>query len=199
MEKVRINKEETLSEEKYPLKKYSFERLDSKGKWQQQVREVYDHGNAVTALLYNRQQDTVLLTRQFRLPVWLSEGGTGLLTETCAGLIEDGEDPASTMKREIEEETGYKVDSVQLVFEAYTSAGFSQEKVYFYLAEYQPHHKETEGGGLEEEGEDIEVVELGFDEAWQQLQQGEIHDVKTIVLLQHWQMLKKRSNEAGRQ
>jgi nudix-type nucleoside diphosphatase (YffH/AdpP family) len=155
------------------------------GKKESLQREVYDHGNAATALLYNREHRSIILTRQFRLPTYLNGNKDGFLLETCAGLLEEGEDPATTMKREILEETGYAVNKVEKVFEAYTSAGSLTELVHFYIAAYNGSQKKEEGGGLEEEGEDIRVIEMPFENALSMMERGEIRDIKAILLLQY--------------
>jgi nudix-type nucleoside diphosphatase (YffH/AdpP family) len=185
MATIEIKNCEILSDAHYTLKRYTYEMKMSNGKTEELQREVYDHGNAATALLYNRELRTILLTRQFRLPSYLNGNKDGFLLETCAGLLEEGEDPATTMKREILEETGYAVDSVEKVFEAYTSAGTLTELVHFYIAAYHPSQKKEEGGGLEEEGEDIRVIEMPIEKALSLMENGEIRDIKAILLLQY--------------
>jgi nudix-type nucleoside diphosphatase (YffH/AdpP family) len=182
---VRIKSTEIVSDSHYKLKKVKFDLQKNDGSWESHEKEVFDHGNAATALLYNKEQRTVILTKQFRIPTYLNGNPSGMLMETCAGLLEEGESPADTMKREIKEETGYAVGDLQKIYEAYTSAGSVTEMVYFYLAEYTKEQKVSEGGGLKEEGEDIKILELNFDEALQRMDNGEIKDVKTILLLQY--------------
>lgn len=133
---IRIIETKTLSDNWYVLKKYTFDLQRHDGEWQRQQREVYDRGNGATILLYNRDKKTVILTRQFRFPVFIN-GHNGYLIESAAGLL-DNMDPESRIKAEAEEETGFRVSSVQKVFEAYMSPGSVTEKLYFYLAEYQP-------------------------------------------------------------
>src|SRR6476659_3887385 len=157
MENVTIKSKETLSNWKHELKKIKFERTKKDGNIQSQEREVYDHGNAVAAMLYNKQKGTVLLTRQFRLPAWLNEGD-GMLLEACAGHVEKGEEPEETMKREIREEMGYEVNSLRKIFEVYSSPGSLKELLILFIGEYSKDQKVEEGGGLKEEGEDIEVI-----------------------------------------
>jgi nudix-type nucleoside diphosphatase (YffH/AdpP family) len=185
MADVKIRSKETLSDEHYKLEKITFDIQKKDGSWETQQREVFDHGNAATALLYNREHRTVILTKQFRIPTFVNGNTTGVLLETCAGLLEEGENPDDTMKREIMEETGYEVDRVEKVYEGYTSAGAVTELLYFYIAPFKPEQKKSKGGGLEEEGEEIKVVEMPFDDAIQQLEQGKIRDVKTAFLLQY--------------
>ncbi|EKM0525798.1 NUDIX domain-containing protein [Cronobacter turicensis] len=182
-EKVRIIETQTLSDDWYVLKKYTFDYQRSDGQWQRQSREAYDRGNGATILLYNRAERCVILTRQFRLPVFLN-GYDGLLTETAAGLLDEA-DPETRIRAEAEEETGYLVDNVEKVFEAYMSPGSVTEKLYFFIGEYDPARRSGTGGGVAQEGEDIEVVKMPIDDALRAVRDGEIVDAKTIMLLQY--------------
>ncbi len=180
---IRIIAGEILSNNWYSLKKYTFDRQRHDGEWQRQTREVYDRGNGATILLYNRDKKTVILTRQFRFPVFIN-GHAGDLIEAAAGLL-DNLDPESRIKAEAEEETGFRVSRVEKVFEAYMSPGSVTEKLYFFLAEYHPQDRASAGGGIKAEGEDIEVLELTLDEALKGIEKGLIVDGKTIMLLYH--------------
>lgn len=180
---IRIIHDVVLSNDWYSLKKYTFDIQRRNGDWQRQTREVYDRGNGATILLYNRDRRTIILTRQFRFPVFVN-GHDGYLIETAAGLL-DNMAPEERIKAEAEEETGFKVSSVQKVFEAYMSPGSVTEKLYFYIAEYDAGNKQSAGGGIEEEGEDIEVLELSLDAALAAIESGLIVDGKTIMLLYH--------------
>lgn len=180
---VRIINTQTLSDDWYTLKKYTFALQRQNGEWQQQNREVYDRGNGATILLYNRQQRTVILTRQFRFPVYVN-GHDGMLIEAAAGLL-DNMDPENRIKAEAEEETGFRISHVEKVFEAYMSPGSVTEKLYFYIAEYQAEDRTGAGGGIEAEGEDIEVLEMTLEEALAAIESGLIVDAKTIMLLYH--------------
>ncbi|ELY4300478.1 NUDIX domain-containing protein [Cronobacter turicensis] len=182
-EKVRIIETQTLSDDWYMLKKYTFDYQRRDGQWQRQSREAYDRGNGATILLYNRAERCVILTRQFRLPVFLN-GYDGLLTETAAGLLDEAE-PETRIRAEAEEETGYLVDNVEKVFEAYMSPGSVTEKLYFFIGEYDPARRSGTGGGVAQEGEDIEVVKMPIDDALRAVRDGEIVDAKTIMLLQY--------------
>ena len=162
MNRVHIKNKEVVFNERAILQKVCFTIQNGKES-QEQVREVYDHGNAVAVLLYNMEKKTVLLTRQFRLPTYLNGNPSGELLEACAGIIEDGESPDTTIKREILEETGYKIDEVEKVLEAYSSAGVLTELLHLYLAPYKEEQKKKNGGGLKEEGEDIKMVEIDFE------------------------------------
>lgn len=181
---ITIQKAEVLSDNWYILRKITFDYLKKDGQWQTQTREAYDRGNGAAILLYNKEQKSVILTRQFRMPTYLNGNEMGMLIEVCAGLLDEHE-PEDCIRRETEEETGYKINSVQKVFEAYMSPGAVTEKLYFFVAEYTQDMKLTEGGGLEHEEEDIEVLEMPFEEALNMIATGEIQDAKTILLLQY--------------
>lgn len=182
-ERVRIRKVETISDDWYVLKKTTFDFLRSDGTWQQQSRETYDRGNGATILLYNLDRRSVILTRQFRFPAFVN-GHPGLLIEAPAGLL-DRARPEDRIRAEVEEETGYRVNHVRKIWEAFMSPGSVTEKLYFFIAEYDASSKTTYGGGNHAEGEDIEVLEFSIDEAMRAIQNGEIADGKTIMLLQY--------------
>lgn len=182
-EKVRVIAEEVLSNNWGLVKKTTLELQRRNGQWQRQVRETYDRGDGAGVLLYNRAQGTVVLTRQFRYPVF-AHGEPGWLIEVVAGKL-DGDHPVTTAKKEAEEESGYRVHDVELVLSAYMSPGSVTEKLSLFIAEYDASSKVSAGGGLEHEGEDIEVLELPFDTALNMIAAGEIADAKTIMLLQH--------------
>lgn len=173
-----------LSDNWYTLNKFSFELKGHSGQWQHQEREVYDRGNGATILLYNIEKKTVVLTRQFRMPTYVNGNHDGMLIESCAGLL-DQDNPEVCIKRETEEETGFKVERVKKVFEAYMSPGSVTEMLYFFIAEYSDSMKVSDGGGLEHEQENIEVLELDFQLACSMMESGEIKDGKTIMLLQY--------------
>lgn len=183
-DRVRIKKVETLSDDWYVLKKTTFDYLRNNGEWQTQSRETYDRGNGATILLVNLERETVILTRQFRFPAFVNGLTEGVLIETAAGLL-DQASPEARIKQEVEEETGYRVNQVRKVFEAYMSPGSVTEKLYFFVAEYDADSKVGLGGGVENEGEDIEVLELPLQECLSMIEKGEIKDGKTIMLLQY--------------
>lgn len=180
---VRIIDVKVLSDNWYILKKFTFDLRRSNGAWQRQSREVYDRGNGATILLYNKVHRTVVLTRQFRMPAHVN-GHDGMLIEAAAGLL-DNASPEERIRAEAQEETGYRIGTVQKIFDAFMSPGSVTERVYFFVAEYEPGEKEGAGGGIESEGEDIEVLELDFDAAMDMIASGEINDGKTIMLLQY--------------
>jgi nudix-type nucleoside diphosphatase (YffH/AdpP family) len=182
-ERVRIHDVQLLSDDWYVLKKTSFAWRRANGEWQTQSRETYDRGNGATILLYNLARGTVILTRQFRFPAFVN-GHDDLLIETAAGLL-DRLSPAERIREEAEEETGYRVRGVRKVFEAFMSPGSVTEKLHFFVAEYEPADRMSNGGGVAAEGEDIEVLELPFAEALAMIADGRIVDGKTIMLLQH--------------
>lgn len=184
---VKILKTEILSDNWYTLRKITFEYLKKDGTTETQSREAYDRGNGATILLYNKKQGTVILTRQFRMPTFLNGNESGMLIESCAGLL-DKDNAEDCIRRETEEETGYQITHVQKVFEVYMSPGSVTEILYFFVAEYAKEMKISEGGGLEHDQENIEVLELPFETALQMITTGEIKDGKTIMLLQYAQI-----------
>ena len=186
-DKIRDLQTTVLSDNWYVLRKVTYEFLGRDGKWQQHAREAYDRGNGATILLYNKANQTVILTRQFRMPTYLNGNEDGYMIETCAGLL-DKDNPEDCIRKETEEETGYKISAVQKVFEAYMSPGSVTEILYFFTAEYTKDMKVSDGGGLEEETEHIEVLELPFTKALDMVKTGEIKDAKTIMLLQYAQI-----------
>ena len=181
--RVRIQSVETLSDDWYLLKKTTFDFLRSDGTWQRQSRETYDRGNGAVILLYNLEQRSVVLTAQFRFPAFVN-GHDGMLIEAPAGLL-DAASPEARIKAEVEEETGYRVEHVRKIFEAFMSPGSVTEKLYFFVAEYEASSKAALGGGNREEGEDIAVLELSIEDAMRAIENGEIADGKTIMLLQY--------------
>src|ERR1044072_2543276 len=181
---VKILKSEILSDNWYILKKITYEYSKKDGSVQTQTREAYDRGNGATILLYNRAQGTVILTRQFRLPTFINGNVDGMLIEACAGLL-DKDNPEDCIRRETEEETGYKIKDVRKVFEAYMSPGSVTEILYFFVAEYAKEMKVADDGGVEHEEERIEVMDLGIDQAMAMVLAREIKDGKTIMLLQY--------------
>ena len=184
IDKVEILNRELLSANWYKLWKLTYKYRKPDGNWETQVREAYDRGNGATILLYNKKNRTVILTRQFRLPTFINGNTDGMLIEACAGLL-DKDNPEDCIRRETEEETGYKITEVKKIFEAYMSPGSVTEVLYFFVAEYESSMKVNEGGGVEQEQENIEVLELSFDKAMDMMNDGSIRDAKTIMLLQY--------------
>lgn len=183
--KIENIQSELLSKNWFQLHKYTFNLITDNGKSVQQIREVYDRGNGATILLYNRQKSTVVLIEQFRMPTYVNGNPGGMLLEACAGLL-DNDSPEECIRREAMEETGYQVDKVQKLFEAYMSPGGVTEIVYFFAAEYHSDQKITDDVGVEDEV--IDVVELPFSEAIAMMADGRIKDGKTIMLLQYAQI-----------
>jgi nudix-type nucleoside diphosphatase (YffH/AdpP family) len=181
-DRVRIIDTAVLSDDWYVLKKTTFDFLRSDGVWQRQSRETYDRGNGATILLFNRKEKTVVLTRQFRLPAFVN-GHDGMMIEAAAGLL-DNASPEERIRAEAEEETGYRVQNVEKVFEAYMSPGSVTEKLHFFIAEYDASSRVGHGGGVAAEGEDLEVIEWHLGDALDAVRRGEIVDAKTIMLLQ---------------
>ncbi|AKA33876.1 Nucleoside diphosphate pyrophosphatase [Flagellimonas lutaonensis] len=189
MGKVRNIDEELLSDNWHWLKKFTFEYQKDDGSWETQVREVYDRGNGAAILLYNKQKKTVVLTRQFRMPTYLNGNEDGMMIEACAGVLENGNAEATIIK-EVEEETGYKIDNVKKIFESYMSPGSVTEILHFFIGQYTDTMKVSQGGGAEDEHENIEVLEMLFSKALKMIESGEIKDAKTIMLLQYAQINK---------
>jgi GDP-mannose pyrophosphatase NudK len=182
-EPVKILKKEILSANWYKLYKYTFETSDKNGNKKTEQREAYDRGNGATILLYNKEKKTVVLTKQFRLPTYVNGNEDGMMIEACAGLL-DKDSPEDCIRKETEEETGYRIKEVRKIYEAYMSPGSVTEILYFFVAEYSKDEKINEGGGVEGE-ENIEVLEMPFEQAWTMMEKGEIRDAKTIMLLQY--------------
>ncbi len=187
MSSIDILKTEVLSNNWYTLRKVTYKQTYADGTVIEQSREAYDRGNGATILLYNKTAGTVILTGQFRLPTYLNGNDSGYLIETCAGLL-DRDNPEECIRRETEEETGYKISKVEKIFEAYMSPGSVTEMLYFFVAEYTKDMKVSEGGGVEEEQENIQVLELDYQKALEMVSTCEIKDAKTIMLLQYAQI-----------
>ena len=182
--RVKIKEIEVLSNDYYQLNKVTFNYLRTDGEWQTQVRESYDRGNGAAVFMFNKETKNIILIQQFRLPSYMNGNTSGLLIETCAGLL-DKDDPETCIKKEIFEETGYKIETVKKVFEAFMTPGAVTEQIHYFIAEYTDSMKSNQGGGLESEQEDIEVLEMPFTEAVSLFNNGKIKDAKTIILLQY--------------
>jgi nudix-type nucleoside diphosphatase (YffH/AdpP family) len=185
---VVIRDVELLASGWHVLRRTTFDYRHADGHWSREQRETYDRGNGATILLYDADREAVLLTRQFRFPVYVNGHPDGMLLETAAGLLDD-DDPVTAIRREAEEELGVRVGEVEHVFDVYMSPGSVTERLHFYAAPYTPTDRTGEGGGVAAEGEDIEVVELAFHEALGMITDGRIADAKTIMLLQ-WAALR---------
>ncbi|GEC53616.1 nudix-type nucleoside diphosphatase (YffH/AdpP family) [Bradyrhizobium japonicum] len=182
-DRVRVKDVELLSKRRYELKSATFDYRRANGEWQTQVREVYDRGNGAALLPYNLTTRSVVLVRQFRYPAF-ANGYDDLLIEAAAGMLDDAE-PEARIRAEAEEEIGYRLAHVRKVFEAFTSPGAVTEKLHCFVAEYDAAMRVGDGGGLADEGEDIEVLELSIDDALAMIGDGRIVDAKTIMLLQY--------------
>lgn len=182
-DRVRVKDVRILSNNHYTLKTTSFAWRRANGEWQIQHRETYDRGNGATLLPYNLAQRSVVLVRQFRYPAYVN-GYDDLLIEAAAGLLDDLS-PEERIRAEAEEETGYRLGDIRKVFEAFMSPGAVTEKLHFFVAEYQPDMRVGSGGGIPDEGEEIEVLELPIDEALAMIGDRRIVDAKTIMLLQY--------------
>jgi len=182
--KITIQKTELLSDNWYILNKVTFDYQKPDNSIITQQREVYDRGNGAAILLYNTTDKTIILTRQFRIPTYLNGNKSGMMIEVCAGLL-DQDEPEQCIIRETEEETGYRISKVKKIMETYMSPGAITEILYLFVGEYDASMKVSEGGGLEHEQENIEVIEMPFDQAYTMIETGELKDAKTIMLLQY--------------
>jgi GDP-mannose pyrophosphatase NudK len=183
-DKVRMISSELLSDNWGAVTKHTFDLERQDGTWQRQIRETYDRGHGAAVLLYDPGRRTIVLTRQFRFPAWFNGDADPWIIEAPAGKL-DGDDPLTCARREAEEETGYRVRDLTLVGSPYMSPGSVTERIYLYVGRYDEADRISDGGGLEHEGEDIETLELSFDEAMAMLERGEIADGKTMILLQY--------------
>ena len=165
------------------LRRTTFDYRRNDGHWETQQRETYDRGNGATILLYDLDRRMVLLVRQFRFPAYVSGDPDGMLIETAAGLLDD-DDPETAIRREASEELGVEVGPLEHVFDVFMSPGSVTERLHFYAAPFEPADRTGPGGGLHSDGEDIEVLDLDFDEAMAMIGDGRIRDGKTIMLLQ---------------
>ena len=182
-EPIRIIEKKILSANWYKLYKYSYETVDKRGQAKIEHREAYDRGNGATILLYNPETKNILLTKQFRLPTYINGNEDGMMIEACAGLL-DKDNPEDCIRKETEEETGYRISQVKRIFELYMSPGSVTEIIYFFIGEYSKDQRVNEGGGVEGE-ENIQVLELPFQKAWEMMESKEIKDAKTVILLQY--------------
>ena len=184
--KIKNVSTEILSDNWYTLRKITFDFQQKNGTWLTQSREAYDRGNGAVILLYNTESKTVILTRQFRMPTYLNNNPGGMLIEACAGLL-DTDNPEDCIRKETQEETGYKIDEIEKIFEVYMSPGSVTEILHFFVAKYSKEQQLNDGGGVKDE-EEIEVLELDFEKSLNMIKSGEIKDAKTIMLLQYAQI-----------
>ncbi|WP_452226998.1 NUDIX domain-containing protein [Lacinutrix cladophorae] len=188
MNKLKNITNKVLSNEWATLNQIDYDYQFKDGSWKRISRESYDRGDGACILLYNIEKRTVILTKQFRMPAYANNKNEGMSIEVCAGAIDKQEAPEVCIIREVEEEVGYKIPKATKVLEAYTSPGAVTEKMYLFVAEYSDAMKINEGGGLAIENEEIEVLEIPFHEAIQMMNNQEIIDAKTIMLLQYAQI-----------
>ncbi|MGB5463446.1 MAG: NUDIX domain-containing protein [Aureibaculum sp.] len=182
--KVKIRSIKNLSDDWYKLDKVNFDYQLKNNSWQNQTRESYDRGNGACVLLFNKENNKVVLTKQFRMPTYLNGNSDGMMIEVCAGLL-DGDDPITCIMKEAEEETGYKIQNASKVLEVYSTPGAVTEIIHYFVAEYNSKMKVSSGGGKAEETEEIEVLEIDFNQALLMIEEGKINDAKTIILLQY--------------
>lgn len=179
---VRPIKTTTLSDTWGLLQRHEFKLKRRNGKWQHQIRETYDRGDGAAVLLCDLTDKSVILIRQFRYPAYYRHESPYVL-EVCAGKL-DGDGPEACARKEAVEETGYRVGRIEQVFDCFMSPGSVTERLYLFIGIIEG-RAETQGGGLEDEGEDIEVIRLPFAAALELVEAGEIADAKTILLLQY--------------
>jgi len=182
-ERICIRRRQVVSRGHGVLERLSVERTRFDGDTESLAREIYDPGDGAAILLYDPSRSRVVLVRQFRLASYLRDGLESLI-EVCAGRLE-GEEAENRIIKEAEEETGFVVRKPRRVFEAYMSPGSFAEKLTFFVAQYTSADQTGRGGGRDDEGEDIEVLEPTLDEALAMIDKGEIIDAKTIILLQY--------------
>ncbi len=180
--KIEVIKNKILSENWFVLRNFTYDLTANDGSTIRHKREVYDRGNGATILLYNREKNSVILTRQFRIATFVNGNETGMLIETCAGLLDD-DSPEDCIRKEAIEETGYEVGHVEKLYEMYMSPGGVTELIHFFAAEYNDSLRANAGGGVEDE--DIDVLEIPFPRAWAMVKEGRIKDGKTVMLFQH--------------
>ena len=178
----------SLSNEWATLNRIDYDFQFKDGRWKRLSRESYDRGNGTSILLYNKEKRTVILTKQFRMPAYANDKNDGMSIEVCAGALDKNEAPEICIIREVEEEVGYKISKAIKVLESYMSPGAVTEKMYSFVAEYKDEMKVNDGGGVDSEDEEIEVMEIPFKEAIKMMLKGEIKDAKTIMLLQYAQI-----------
>ena len=192
--KVKISSIQTLSNNHYRLEKVNFDYQIKDGTWQKQSRESYNRGNGAAILLFNTHKKTVILTKQFRMPSYLNGNNEGMMIEVCAGLL-DKDDALTCIKKEAEEEVGYEISNPVKLFELFSTPGAVTEKIHYFIAEYNDSMKISDGGGIAKETEEIEVLEIGFNKAFEMIINGEICDAKTIILLQYAKINNLLNNE----
>lgn len=180
--KINVIKDKILSENWFVLRNFTYELTNKDGVTLRHKREVYDRGDGATILLYNREKNSVILTRQFRIATWLNGNQSGMLIEACAGLLDD-DSPETCIRKEAIEETGYQVGEVVKLYDLYMSPGGVTELLHFFAAEYNDTQRANNGGGVDDE--DIDVIEIPFPHAWAMIEDGRIKDAKTVMLLQH--------------
>jgi len=193
--KTRIQnvRSKTLSDKTFILKEYLYDYIHSRDHHKEEhLREVYDHGDGASVLLYNPTKNTVVLTKQFRLPTYLNGNASGMSIEVCAGSL-DGDTPEVCAKKEALEETGYRIHNLEKAYEVYASPAVMTEIAHLFVAEYTDEAKIQEGGGLSEEQEYIEVLEIDFTKAFDMLASGVIKDARTVMLLQYLKIKKLMS------
>jgi nudix-type nucleoside diphosphatase (YffH/AdpP family) len=181
--KASILEKNILSNKWGEYSEYIIEYTRTDGRKENQKREIQNNGNGAAVLLYNLEKKEIILIRQFRLATMLNQNPSGVIIEVCAGLVEN-DDPFWSIKKEIKEEIGIDIKEVDFLYKGYATPGAKTELIYFFKAEYGEINF-AEFGGLKEEQEDIEVIKMKFDDAYEMIENGLIIDLKTISLLQY--------------
>jgi nudix-type nucleoside diphosphatase (YffH/AdpP family) len=183
-DKLRDLKEKVLARGKYVYSDVTYDLRRADGRWERHERHLFRRPDAATLLPYDSQRKMLLLTRQFRLGAHMNDKTENLL-EACAGTLDPGEAPDACMRREAMEEMGLKVGEMRFLFEAFVSPAATTEKLHFFVAPYAPEARVAAGGGMEDEGEEIEVIEAAWSDILSQADKGWIRDAKTLLLL-YW-------------
>jgi GDP-mannose pyrophosphatase NudK len=170
------------------LEHVSFDFTFNNGNTARLTHEVYGKSDGVAVLLYNPETKKVVLSKQFRMPMYVAGVKNGFSIEVCGGTIDENESPETSVIRETKEEVGYRISGAQKVNTVFLSPGLMREQVHLYIAEYTEEDKIYRGGGSANENEEIIVLETLFENALKMIASQEIVDARTIMLLYHLKM-----------
>ena len=182
----RIAARELMAKGWSTLTRMTVEATDKSGKVHLLPREVSDHGHGASVLPIDPARGTVLLVKQWRAGAAFG-GFDPWVIEACAGLL-DSDNPEACVRREAVEELGVRISNVHHIVDCFSSPGALSERISLFVAEYSEADRLNQGGGLDQEHEDIEVIEMPFKEALALMAKGGITDLKTIMLLQYLQL-----------
>jgi ADP-ribose pyrophosphatase len=193
MKKVSIKNKRYILDDFFKIEEAYLRFEQFNGKMSPLVRRLsLERGDSVAVLILNQNTEKLILVSQFRYPTYQNKHGW--TTEAIAGMVDPGEKPEETVRRELEEETGLKIDRLEHISTFYPSPGGSSERIYLYYSEVsgeKANYKET--GGLLAHGEDVKAVEVTLEDALAKIKSGEIVDAKTIISI-YWlenRLLKK--------